>query len=93
MSEWLTAALLVLGFWNKGWASSGPSARATFVTDRHHHPLHAGRLGRSAAGFPAMVGNVAFLMKDFVLFAVSVYLLKQDVERVMASPQPATPQP
>ena len=32
--------------------------------------------------FPAMKGNVAFLMKDFVLFAVSLYLLKQDVARV-----------
>jgi Protein of unknown function, DUF417 len=35
----------------------------------------------SAGGFPAMVGNVAFLMKDVVLFAVSFYLLKQDVMR------------
>src|SRR5437879_9891253 len=33
----------------------------------------------SAGGFPAMVGNVAFLMKDVVLRAVSFYLLKQDV--------------
>jgi uncharacterized membrane protein YkgB len=31
-----------------------------------------------------MMGNVAFLMKDVVLFAASFYLLKQDVERVMA---------
>ena len=28
-----------------------------------------------------MTGNVAFLMKDVVLLAVSVYLLKQDVVR------------
>ena len=35
----------------------------------------------SAGGFPAMVGNVAFLMKDVVLLAVSIYLLKQDVAR------------
>ena len=38
----------------------------------------------SAGGFPAMVGNVAFLMKDVVLLAVSIYLLKQDVARVLA---------
>jgi uncharacterized membrane protein YkgB len=38
-----------------------------------------------AAGFPAMVGNVPFLMKDVVLLAVSVYLLKQDLTRVLAS--------
>jgi uncharacterized membrane protein YkgB len=35
----------------------------------------------SACGFPAMVGNVAFLMKDVVLLAVSFYLLKQDLVR------------
>jgi hypothetical protein len=35
----------------------------------------------AAAGFPAMKGNVAFLMKDVVLLAVSFYLLKQDVVR------------
>jgi uncharacterized membrane protein YkgB len=29
-----------------------------------------------------MAGNVPFLMKDVVLLAVSVYLLKQDVERL-----------
>ena len=39
----------------------------------------------SAGGFPAMVGNVPFLMKDVVLFAASVYLLKQDVLRVSLS--------
>jgi hypothetical protein len=37
----------------------------------------------SAGGFPAMVGNVPFL--DVVLFAASVYLLKQDVLRVSLS--------
>ena len=34
-----------------------------------------------------MAGNVPFLMKDLVLFAASVYLLKQDVAR---APLPAT---
>jgi uncharacterized membrane protein YkgB len=29
-----------------------------------------------------MVGNVPFLMKDVVLLAVSVYLLKEDVQRL-----------
>jgi hypothetical protein len=32
-----------------------------------------------------MTGNVPFLMKDVVLFAASLYLLKQDVARVAAS--------
>jgi|GEM_PF-2998631 len=35
------------------------------------------------AGFPAMTGNVPFVMKDVVLLAVSLYLLRQDVVRVM----------
>jgi len=32
-----------------------------------------------------MQGNVAFLMKDVVLFAVSFYLLKQDADRASLS--------
>lgn len=30
-----------------------------------------------------MTGNVPFLMKDVVLLAVSLYLLKQDAARVL----------
>src|SRR6201993_927857 len=40
----------------------------------------------AAAGFPAMKGNVAFLMKDIVLLAVSFYLLKQDLVRAALGP-------
>ena len=36
-----------------------------------------------SAGFPAMAGLVPFLMKDVVLLAVSIYLLKQDVVRLL----------
>jgi uncharacterized membrane protein YkgB len=39
----------------------------------------------TAAGFPAMKGNVAFLMKDVVLLAASFYLLKQDLVRASRS--------
>jgi uncharacterized membrane protein YkgB len=35
-----------------------------------------------AGGFPAMTGNVPFLMKDVVLLAVSLYLLRQDLVRL-----------
>jgi uncharacterized membrane protein YkgB len=41
----------------------------------------------AAGGFPAMQGNVAFLMKDVVFFAVSFYLLKQDADRASLSNQ------
>ena len=39
----------------------------------------------AVGGFPAMVGNVPFLMKDVVLLAASVYLLRQDVLRLRCS--------
>jgi uncharacterized membrane protein YkgB len=46
----------------------------------------------SAGGFPAMVGNVAFLMKDVVLLAASFYLLKQDLVRASALIKVSIPQ-
>jgi uncharacterized membrane protein YkgB len=36
----------------------------------------------AAGGFPAMTDNVPFLMKDVVLLAVSLSLLRQDVVRL-----------
>jgi uncharacterized membrane protein YkgB len=35
-----------------------------------------------------MTGKVPFLMKDLVLLAVSLYLLKQDVARVLNQARP-----
>jgi uncharacterized membrane protein YkgB len=46
-------------------------------------PFMPGGWDASAGGFPAMTGDVPFLMKDVVLLAVSFYLLKQDVQRVV----------
>jgi uncharacterized membrane protein YkgB len=37
----------------------------------------------AAGGFPAMTGNVPFLIKDVVLLAVSLYLLRQDLVRLI----------
>ena len=83
VSEWLTAALLVLGFWNPRAGVLGAILSVvTFVTTVTIIPFMPDGWD-TAAGFPAMKGNVAFLMKDFVLLAVSVYLLKQDVARVV----------
>jgi uncharacterized membrane protein YkgB len=45
-------------------------------------PFMPGGWDASAGGFPAMTGNVPFLMKDVVLLAVSFYLLKQDAVRI-----------
>ena len=81
-SEWLFAALLFWGFWNKKagvlgalgclFAMIGTVTIIPFIPDGWD----------AAAGFPAMKGNVAFLMKDVVLLAASFYLLKQDAVRV-----------
>src|SRR5262245_39742583 len=82
VSEWLTAALLIWGFWNPMAGVLGAMLSVgTFVTTVTIIPFMPDGWNASAGGFPAMQGNVAFLMKDFVLLAVSVYLLKQDVAR------------
>src|SRR5262245_51846894 len=82
VSEWLTAALLIWGFWNpKAGIVGAILSVGTFVTTVTIIPFMANGWD-PAAGFPAMAGNVPFLMKDVVLLAVSVYLLKQDVVRV-----------
>jgi len=82
VSEWLTAALLVWGFWNaKAGILGAVLSVGTFVTTVSIIPFMPDGWNAAAGGFPAMQGNVAFLMKDVVLLAVSVYLLKQDVVR------------
>ena len=86
VSEWLFGALLFLGFWNKKLGILGAlGSCVTFIMTITIIPFMPDGWNASAGGFPAMQGNVAFLMKDLVLFAVSVYLLKQDVERASLS--------
>src|SRR5438874_8049286 len=82
VSEWLIAALLFWGFWNKKAGILGAvGSIGTFITTVTIIPFMPDGWAASAGGFPAMTGNVPFLMKDVVLLAVSVYLLKQDVVR------------
>jgi uncharacterized membrane protein YkgB len=91
VSEWLFGGLLFLGFWNKKLGILGAlGSCVTFIMTVTIIPFMPDGWAASAGGFPAMVGNVAFLMKDVVLFAVSVYLLKQDVARVSLSAESAT---
>jgi uncharacterized membrane protein YkgB len=81
VSEWLTAALLIWGFWNPRAGIVGAIlCVGTFITTVTIIPWMPDGWD-AAAGFPAMKGNVAFLMKDVVLLAVSFYLVKQDVAR------------
>ena len=58
---------------------------ATFIGTVTIIPFMPDGWDASAGGFPAMTGNVPFLMKDIVLLAVSVYLLRQDVMRVSSA--------
>jgi uncharacterized membrane protein YkgB len=93
VSEWLFGALIFLGFWNKPLGVLGAlGSSVTFIMTATIIPFMPDGWNASAGGFPAMQGNVAFLMKDVVLFAVSVYLLKQDVARVSLSTDPAKAQ-
>jgi len=88
LSEWSFALLLFLGFWHKRLGILGAlGSCAAFLGTITIIPFMPDGWAASAGGFPAMAGNVPFLMKDIVLFAVSVYLLKQDVAR---APLPAT---
>ena len=90
VSEWLFGALLFLGFWNKKLGILGAlGSCVTFIMTITIIPFMPDGWAASAGGFPAMVGNVAFLMKDVVLFAVSFYLLKQDVVRASLSAESA----
>ncbi len=86
VSEWSFALLLFLGFWYKPLGILGAlSSCAAFMGTATIIPFMPDGWAASAGGFPAMAGNVPFLMKDIVLFAASVYLLKQDVARVSRS--------
>jgi uncharacterized membrane protein YkgB len=58
---------------------------ATFISAVTIIPFMPDGWAASAGGFPAMVGNGAFLMKDVVLLAASFYLLKQDALRLASA--------
>jgi uncharacterized membrane protein YkgB len=82
VSEWVFGALLFLGFCNKRLGVLGAlGSTITFAVTVTIIPFMPSGWD-PAAGFPAMAGNVPFLLKDVVLLAVSIYLLKQDAMRV-----------
>jgi|SRR5260221_8452268 uncharacterized membrane protein YkgB len=84
VSEWLFGALLFLGFWDKRLGLLGAAgSTVTFVMTVTIIPFMPNGWATSAGGFPAMTGNVPFLMKDVVLLAASLYLLKQDLVRLL----------
>src|SRR6201984_3490801 len=82
ISEWIIAALLLWRFWNKKTRILGAIGSClSMIGTVTIIPFMPDGWAASAGGFPAMTGNVPFLMKDVVILAVSVYLLKQDVVR------------
>ena len=84
-SEWPICALLYAGFWDKRFGILGAlGSTVTFLTTLTIIPFIPDGWD-PAAGFPAMAGNVPFLVKDVVFLAVSIYLLKQDVVKVSLS--------
>ena len=88
VSEWLFGALLLAGFWNKKLGILGAlGSIVSFLCTVTAIPFLPDGWEASAGGFPAMAAgsNVAFTMKDVVLLAVSFYLLKQDVLRVVSA--------
>jgi uncharacterized membrane protein YkgB len=90
VSEWIICLLLFWGIWNRSAGILGAlGSCATFVATVTIIPFMPDGWDQVAGGFPAMTGNVPFLMKDVVLLAASFYLLKQDVVRAVRSPNGA----
>jgi uncharacterized membrane protein YkgB len=83
VSEWTFGSLLLAGFWDKRLGVLGAlGSTGTFIATVTIIPFMPEGWDIAAGGFPAMTGNVPFLMKDVVLLAVSLYLLRQDVVRL-----------
>jgi uncharacterized membrane protein YkgB len=83
VAEWTFGALLFAGFWDKRLGILGAAGSVvTFIMTVTIIPFMPDGWAASAGGFPAMTGNIPFLMKDVVLLAASIYLLKQDVVRI-----------
>jgi len=83
-AEWLLGALLFFGFWNKRLGILGAlGAIFAFLSTITIIPFVPDAWAASAGGFPAMTATTAFLLKDLVLLAASVYLLRQDVVRLV----------
>jgi uncharacterized membrane protein YkgB len=84
VSEWTFGLLLLAGFWDPRFGVLGAlGSIGTFIATVTIIPFMPEGWDIAAGGFPAMTGNVPFLMKDVVLLAVSFYLLKQDLVRLV----------
>jgi uncharacterized membrane protein YkgB len=85
-SEWTFGTLLLLGFWSPRLGFLGAAGSTlTFIATVTIIPFFPNAWAARAGGFPAMTVPLAFLMKDIVLLAASIYLLKQDAARSLAA--------
>lgn len=85
-AEWLIGTLMLWGFWNRKVAVFGSlGSCATYLATVSIIPFFPDAWAAPAGGFPAATLPFLFLMKDIVLLAASVYLLKQDILRASAT--------
>ena len=81
-AESLFGFVMFLGYWNKSLAVLGSLAScATYVATVTIIPFFPEPWAAEAGGFPAATLPFLFLVKDIVLLAASVHLLKQDILR------------
>ena len=85
-AEWVIGTIMLLGFWNRKLAVLGSlGSCATYVATVTIIPFFLDAWASPAGGFPAATLPFLFLMKDIVLLAASVSLLKHDILRASAT--------
>jgi uncharacterized membrane protein YkgB len=85
-AEWLFGFVMFLGFWNKKLGVlAALGSCATYVATVTIIPFFPEPWAAPAGGFPAATLPFLFLVKDIVLLAASVYLLKQDILRASST--------
>jgi uncharacterized membrane protein YkgB len=79
-TEWLFGLLILLGFWNRKLGALGAlGSIVTFAGTVTIIPFLPNAWAVEAGGFPLMYLPVAFLMKDVLFLAVSIYLAQRDI--------------
>jgi uncharacterized membrane protein YkgB len=80
VAEWSFGLLLLAGFWSRRLGLLGAvGSTLTYLTTLTLIFSTPGAWEASAGGFPAMGGATSFLLKDLVLLAGSILLLKADL--------------
>jgi uncharacterized membrane protein YkgB len=91
-SEWIFGALLFFGFWNHRLGALGAAGSTfTFIATLTIIPFLPDAWAAQAGGFPIMTLAMGFLVKDVVLLAASIYLLKQDIARIVGTASESAP--